>query len=386
MTGSALMDTYRRAPVDLMEGQGSILLDASGRRYVDLVGGIAVCAVGHCHPDVVAAIRTQAGRLVHVSNLYGTLPQRRLADRLAELTGGYRSFLSNSGAEAIECALKLVRKWGREEGRWRVVVASGSFHGRTFGALAATAQPAKQEPFAPMLEGFDVVAFGDADALGAALGPETAAVLLEPIQGESGVLLPPAGYLNRVRELCDAAGVLLVLDEIQTGLGRTGAWFAAQHEGVEPDVVCLAKALGGGLPIGACLARPGVDVLRPGDHASTFGGGPVPCAAATAVLDVIDRDGLVERSGVLGAEVTARLTAALPGVTARGRGMLIALEAPVPVAPEIAATCLARGVLVNDVTPTVVRLAPALNIPDAELDEALTVVVEVTGEAIADAR
>ncbi|MDQ3957192.1 MAG: aminotransferase class III-fold pyridoxal phosphate-dependent enzyme, partial [Actinomycetota bacterium] len=279
----SLMPAYRRWPVRFVEGRGSTLVDSGGREYLDLVAGIAVVGVGHCHPRVTGAIHAQSSRLVHVSNLYETEPARELAHRLAALTGGMRAFFCNSGAEAVECALKLARRHGGA--RRRIVAATGGFHGRTLGALSVTGQPHKQAPFEPLIGAVTHVPFGDARALEASLGDDVAAVLLEPIQGEAGVVVPPDGYLARARAACDATGALLILDEVQTGLGRTGRWFAFEHEGVVPDVVCLAKALGNGLPVGACLARPGVS-FEPGDHGSTFGGGPVVAAAACAVLDV----------------------------------------------------------------------------------------------------
>jgi acetylornithine/N-succinyldiaminopimelate aminotransferase len=380
-SGDWMMNTYKRWPVEFETGRGAILYDTRGRPYIDLVGGIAVATVGHCHPAVVSAISGQAERLIHASNLYSTGPQAALAHRLGELTGGMRSFFCNSGAEAIECALKLARKWGRDRGRNRIIAAASSFHGRTLGALAATGQPAKQEPFAPMLEGIDHVPFGDAPALGEALGSDVAAVVLEPIQGEAGVIVPPAGYLAAVRALCDAAGALLVLDEIQTGLARTGAWFAYQHDDVAPDVLCLAKALAGGLPMGACLAAPEVaDAFVPGDHATTFGGGPVQSAAALATLGVIESEALVARAGELGRRAHARLEGVFGMGRVRGRGLLIGIELERPLARAVAAAALDAGVLVNDCTSHVVRLAPPLVITEDELDDALTVLEKAWGD------
>jgi acetylornithine/N-succinyldiaminopimelate aminotransferase len=372
-----MMQTYKRWPVELVSGDGCRVVDSEGRTYLDLVAGIAVAIVGHAHPSVTAAVADQAATLVHVSNLYATLPQSVLAERLAALTGGRLSFFCNSGAEAIECALKLARKWGGEE-KHRVIATHGSFHGRTFGALAATGQPAKQAPFEPMLPGFDHVPYGDVDALKIALSEEVAAVLLEPIQGESGVVVPPHDYLGAVRALCDEWGALLILDEIQTGLGRTGRWFAHQHNDVEPDVMCLAKGIAGGLPMGVCLATPEVAAaFSVGDHASTFGGGPVQCAAALAVLDVIDNDGLVEHAAETGARVMKELERMATSAHVRGRGLMIGIEFDRPVARDIAAAALDRGVLVNDATPNVVRLTPPLVISDDEIDESLAILEEV---------
>lgn len=365
-----MMATYKPRPVNLVSGRGSTLVDEAGKEYLDLVAGIAVAAVGHCHPRVVAAIAEQAGTMIHVSNLYGSTPQQELAQRLASIMSGRLSFFANSGAEAVECALKLARKFHGGQ-RTNFVSTVGGFHGRTFGALAATGQPAKQAPFEPLVPGFMHVEYGDPDTLEDALDGTVAAVILEPIQGEGGVLVPPDGYLQRAREICDRTGALLILDEVQTGLGRTGSWLAAEHEGVEADIVCLAKALGGGLPIGACLARAEVAAaFTPGDHATTFGGGPVQCAAALAVLEVIEDENLLERARVGGDRLVAGLEALGRG-TVRGRGLLLAFELGAPVAGALASAALERGLLVNEVTPTAVRLTPPLVITDQEIDEAL---------------
>jgi predicted acetylornithine/succinylornithine family transaminase len=378
VTGDMRLNTYTRWPIEFSRGQGSRLFDVEGREYIDLVAGIAVTSVGHSHPRVVGAISRQAQDLIHVSNLYETSPQRHLAQRLGELSSGMSSFFCNSGAESIECALKLARKWG--DGRSRIIAADGSFHGRTFGALAATGQPAKRLAFEPNLPGITHVPYGDIDALRSAIAADVCAVLLEPIQGEAGVVIPPTGYFAEVRHACDEAGVLLILDEVQTGLGRTGRWFAHLHEGVAPDVMCLAKALGSGLPIGACLAAPHVaGAFRPGDHASTFGGGPVVCAAALATLDVLEDEGLVERSARLGAAALDRLGKTVGDrAPVRGKGLLIGIEVGDGKARTVAGRAFDRGVLVNDATPDVVRVCPALNIGEEELDGAL----DVVGEAI----
>ena len=379
LAAPALMDTYRRWPVRFTGGSGCTLVDAGGKRYLDLVGGLAVVSVGHCHPRVTSAIADQAARLVHVSNLYETGPAEELARRLAAVTGGMQSFLCNSGAEAVECALKLARRHGGT--RRRIVAAHGGFHGRTLGALSVTGQPSKRAPFEPLVGEVTHVDYGDAGALEAALGPDVAAVLLEPIQGEAGVLVPPGGYLGAARALCDAAGALLILDEVQTGVGRTGRWFAYEHEDVRPDVVCLAKGLAAGLPIGACLAVPSVAAsFEPGDHGSTFGGGPVPCAAAAAVLDVVEEEGLVERAGAAGARLAAGLARVFGARAVRGRGLLIGVALERPVARALAALALRRGVLVNDAAPNVLRLAPPLVIADDEIDSALSVIEEVWEE------
>jgi predicted acetylornithine/succinylornithine family transaminase len=372
--------TYKRWPVEFVQGEGSRLRAADGREYVDLVAGIAVMNVGHSHPRVIEAMSAQARQLVHVSNLYETAPQQRLAERLGELSSGMRSFFCNSGAESIECAIKLARKWG--DGRSRIVAADGSFHGRTFGALAATGQPAKRAAFEPNLPGIDHVAYGDADALADAIGDDVCAVLLEPIQGEAGVVIPPDGYLTAARRICDDADILLILDEVQTGLGRTGRWFAHLYEDVTPDIMCLAKALAGGLPMGACMATPRVaDAFQPGDHATTFGGGPVVCAAALATLQVLGDEGLVDRSARLGERVLERLSGAVgDAIAIRGRGLLVGIEVGAGKARSVAEAAFDRGVLVNDATPDVVRICPPLNIGEEELDGALDVVGEAIGE------
>ena len=376
-----IIPTYRRWPIEIASGSGCTVVDTTGRSYLDMTAGIAVAAIGHAHPVVAAAIGEQAARLVHVSNLYTTRPQSELSDRLASLTGGMLSFFSNSGAEAVECALKLARKRGGPS-RTRVVATEGGFHGRTFGALSATGQPKKKEAFEPLVPGFTHVAYADVDALEAAMGSDVAAVVLEPIQGEAGVVVPAPGYLAAARELCDRHGSLLVLDEIQTGLGRTGRWFAHQHTDVTPDVMCLAKALAGGLPMGACLATPdAASAFEIGDHATTFGGGPVQAAAALATLDVIENEGLVDNARVMG----TALMDALDGVfgarsQVRGKGLLIGIELDRPLAREIAARCLEHGLLVNDATPSVVRLTPPLVVTANEIDHAMTILEEVWDE------
>ena len=378
-TVTALMDTYRRWPVTFVEGRGCTLTDSDGKQYLDLVAGLAVTSVGHCHPAVTSAVSEQAGRLVHVSNLYETEPAARLALRLASLTGGMQSFLCNSGAEAVECALKLARKHGGS--RRAIVAADGGFHGRTMGALSVTGQPAKRSAFEPLVGDVAHVPFGDADALAAVLAPDVAAVVLEPIQGEAGVIVPPDGYFAAVRNLCDRSGALLVLDEVQTGVGRTGRWFAYEHEGIRPDVLCLAKGLAAGLPIGACLARPEIAAaFVPGDHASTFGGGPVPSAAAIAVLDAIETEGLLERARSAGALLADGLRRVFAGCEVRGRGLLLAVALPRRMARPLAALALQRGLLVNDAAPGVLRVAPPLVVTDEQVELALSILEEAWDE------
>lgn len=371
------MPTYKRWPVEFLSGEGVWLRDSSGDRYLDLMAGIAVASVGHCHPKVTAAISYQAASLVHVSNLYLTRPQAELAGRLSNMTGGMKVFFGNSGAEAVECAIKLARRWG--DAKRTIVATEKGFHGRTLGALAATGQPDKQAPFEPLPLGFVHVPFDDPGALERALDGTVAAVIIEAIQGEAGVIVPSPGYLKDVRDLCDDAGALLIIDEIQTGLARTGRHFAYEHEGVRPDILCLGKALAGGLPMGACLARPEVaDSFQVGDHGSTFGGGPVPSAAALAVLDVIEEEGLCDRAASGGERLMKGLSAIAPeGSVVRGKGLMIGLELPDGGARAVAGACLERKVLVNDIGDRVIRFVPPLVISDEEIDQGLSVLEEV---------
>ncbi|MGH7777200.1 MAG: acetylornithine transaminase [Candidatus Dormibacterales bacterium] len=367
-----LMGTFKRLPVAFVRGRGCSVYDSEGKEYLDLVAGIAVNLLGHAHPGLVRAVAEQVQALVHTSNLYYTLPQLALAERLVSLSFPSRVFFSNSGAEANETAIKTARKWGRTRrgGAYRVITAHGAFHGRTLGALAATGQPKYQERFQPLPEGFDHVPYNDLDALRAATGPETAAVMLEPVMGEVGVVPAAPGYLEGVRAWCDERDLLFILDEVQTGLGRTGRWFAHQHHGVKPDVMTLAKGLGGGVPIGACLAAPRADVLEAGDHGATFGGGPLACAAGLAVLGTIESEGLVGRAERVGAQLAAGL-AELPGVSGvRGRGLMlgVALEGG---ASALQAACLERGLIVNAIGETTLRLVPPLILEPGHVERAL---------------
>ena len=372
------MPTYPPAPVVFVRGEGSRLWDVDGRVYLDFVGGLAVTSLGHCHPAVADALATQARTLLHVSNLYGTVIAPEVATTLDRLLGGGgRVFFANSGAEANECALKLVRKWGGH-GRYGVVSVYGSFHGRTLATLHATGQPAKHEAFQPLPEGFRHVAWGDVAAVAAAVDPTVAAVMVETVQGEGGVNPLPSGYLADLRRLCDERDLLLVIDEVQTGLGRTGAWFGFQHAGVEPDVVTMAKALGNGVPIGACWARAEVaDAFAPGDHATTFGGQPLATAAARAVLAVMEAEDVPARATRAGTRLRAGLET-LPEVDhVRGQGLLLAAELESIPARAAAAAALDAGLLVNPVTPPAVRLAPSLLVSDAEIDEAVSILAGI---------
>lgn len=370
----AVMPTYARLPVEFVRGEGTRLWDSDGNEYLDLLSGISVTQIGHSHPRWVAAVREQAGRLAHVSNLFYSEPGMQLARRLAERSLGGKVFLCNSGAEASECAIKLAR---RQRPGGGFVVVEGGFHGRTMGALSATPQESKQAPFAPLVPGFRAVPRDDPEALAAAVDGSTAAVILEPVQGESGIHPLSAAVLAAARAACDEHGALLVFDEVQCGMGRTGTLWAWQGAGVRPDVMTLAKGLGGGLPIGACVTAPAHgDALRPGDHGSTFAGGPLVAAAAHAVLDVVDDEAFlesVERKGAALAQGLERL-----GLRVRGRGLMLAFEAPD--APELVRRALDEQRLVLNATgPDTVRLLPPLTVSDAELDTALRRIAVLLG-------
>ena len=385
------MNTYPPRPVTFVRGSGSLLWDDQGRRYLDFLSGLAVTSLGHAHPVVAEAICEQASTLLHTSNLFGTVPQVEVAATLDRLVaaGAGRVFFCNSGAEANEAAIKLARKWGGAHGpsgrrsgavgRHVVVSAYGSFHGRTLATLHATGQPAKHEAFQPLPEGFRHVAWQDPVELERAIDASVAAVLLEPVQGEGGVQPAGAEYFAAVRRICDERGVLMMVDEVQTGLGRTGEWFGFQHYGVQPDVVTVAKALGNGVPIGACWARDDVAAaFVPGDHATTFGGQPLAAAAARAVLAVMEEEDVPARARRAGARLTEALEA-VPGVTAvRGLGLLVAAELePDRTAGDVAAAALEAGLVVNAVTPSALRLAPSLLVTDGEIEEAVAILAKV---------
>ncbi len=372
-----LMRTYRRAPVDFVRGEGSRLWDAEGNEYLDFLTGISVCSLGHCHPAVVEAVREQAGRLMHVSNLFYTEPMVRLAARLAESSLGGRVFFANSGTEANECAIKVARKHAHVRGvaEPEIVSFEGDFHGRSYGALAATPGLARNEALGPMLPGFRAVPRNDATALREAVGERTAAVLIEPIQGEAGIHPISDEALLAAREACDEAGALLILDEIQTGVGRTGSLWAYQQTPVRPDVLTSAKALGGGVPIGACIAGPAAaDVLEPGDHGSTFAGGPVAAAAALAVLEAVDDPELLRGVRERGALLRERL-AALDGVReVRGRGLMVGVGLAGGIdAAALGAALLRDGLIVNVPAPGTLRLLPPLPVGEAEIEQAVAI-------------
>lgn len=377
-----LMRTYKRAPVDFVRGEGPLLWDADGKKYLDFLTGISVCSVGHCHPDVVKAVREQAQRLMHVSNLFYTEPMAQLAERLSESSLGGRVFFSNSGTEAIECAIKVARKHAHRRGvaEPEIVSFEGDFHGRSYGALAATPGLAASEALGPMLPGFRAVPDNDAAALREAVGERTAAVLIEPIQGEAGVFPTSEEALLAARAACDEVGALLILDEIQTGIGRTGSLWAYEQTPVRPDILTSAKALGGGVPIGACVTAPvAADVLEPGDHGSTFAGGPVATAAALAVLDVVDDPVLLRHVRELGGYLCESLQG-LDGVReTRGRGLMVGvgLEQGIDAA-AVGADLLERGLVVNVPRPDTLRLLPPLLIDSDHVDIAVGLIGEST--------
>jgi len=366
-----LMQTGRRLPVTFVRGQGCLAYDDAGNEYLDLVAGIAVNLLGHSHPEVVAAVSAQAKTLIHTSNLYYTQPQVDLARRLVELSFPSRVFFCNSGAEANETAIKIARKWGARNraGAHQIITSLGSFHGRTLATVTAGGQPKYSEPFKPLPEGFMHVPYNDLGAINAATSARTVAVMLEPVMGEIGVVPAKAGYLAGVRKWCDEQGLLLILDEVQTGLGRTGRWFAHQHHGITPDVMTLAKGLGGGVPIGACLAAPKADVFEPGDHGSTFGGNPLACAAALAVLKVIERDGLVGHAAEMGGMLNAAIHT-IGGKEIRGLGLMQAVEFAEPRAKAFQQACLEARLIVNAVDDNSVRFVPPLIITAEQIDRA----------------
>ncbi len=369
-----LMSTYKRQPVTFERGEGAWLWDTEGRRYLDALSGVAVCGLGHAHPAVQEAVCEQAGRLVHTSNIYGIALQEQLGERLVRLSGMERAFFCNSGAEANEAAIKLARLYGHRKNVAlpKIAVMDGSFHGRTMATLTATGNPKIQAGFEPLVAGFVRAPYGDLAALEAtATGePDLVAVLVEPVQGEGGINVPPPGYLADLRALCDERGWLLMLDEIQTGMGRTGQMFACQHEEVLPDVMTLAKGLGNGVPIGACLARgAAAELFGPGSHGSTFGGNPLACSAALAVLDVLTEEALPARAAALGADLVTLFRNRLqdvPGVVAvRGKGLMIGIELDRPCA-DLVGQALTEGLLINVTADRVVRLLPPLVLEDEQ--------------------
>ena len=383
-----LFQNYRTQPIALVRGEGTHVWDADGKRYLDFIGGIATVSVGHANPRVRAALVEQAGLLWHASNVYITEPQIRLAEKLVRGSFATRAFFCNSGTEANEAMIKLARHWHVVKGqpeRIDIVCMNNSFHGRTMGALAATGQPKYQQGFGPLPQGFSFVDFGDLAALEKAVSAKTCAVLLEPVQGESGVVMPPAGYLKAVRDLCTRHGALLLLDEVQSGMGRTGKMFCHQHFGFEPDAMSLAKGIAGGMPLGAVLATEELAAtLTPGTHASTFGGNPLATAAACAVVELLE-GGLLEQVVKMGALLSARL-AALPSrnprfAGERGMGLWRAVLLAEDLAPKVVAKARELGLLVNGIGERVLRLAPALTVSETEIEEAVRLLDRSVAEA-----
>jgi acetylornithine/N-succinyldiaminopimelate aminotransferase len=370
---------YGRQPLALARGQGCVVWDADGKRYLDFFAGVAVNNLGHCHPAVVEAVRRQAGELLHVSNHYHTAIEGELAEALTRVSFAERVFLCNSGAEANEAAMKLARRWGwmHGDGRFEILATHGSFHGRTFGTVTATGQEKYHQGYLPLLPGIRLVPFDDVDAMAAAVGPQTIAILVEPIQGEGGVVVPRSGYLRALRDLCDRKQLLLVLDEIQTAFGRTGPLFAYQHDAVVPDIMTLAKALGGGLPIGAmCTTDRIAAAFTPGSHGTTFGGNPLACAAAVAAVRILADPLVLEHARAMGAALHAHLgrLAARHAIVRemRGRGLMGGLLLDRPGA-DVVRRCLDGGLLVNCTAERVVRITPPIVVTQAELDEGIAV-------------
>lgn len=379
-----LLTTYARLPVTLVRGQGTRVWDASGKEYLDLLAGIAVNALGHCHPKLVQAIQEQAATLMHTSGYYYTAPVSRLAEKLVGISGMDRAFFANSGAEANECAFKIARKYGKAHGgagKFGIVAAQKSFHGRTLATVTATGQPKYSEPFAPVLPGISHVPFNDIEALEAAVTDDTCAVLLEPIQGEGGVYPACKTYLEAARALCDQHHALLIFDEVQTGIGRTGKWWAYEHYGVTPDVLTSAKALGGGFPIGACLARgEAAQTLVPGDHGSTYGGNPLACRAALTVLETIEEEHLLANAHAMGAYFVHRLNESpLREKIAdlRAVGLMIGVELVQPDAKRVLNAALENGLLLSAIGDNTLRLVPPLNITQAEIDAAIDILTAI---------
>jgi len=387
-----LMHTYGRLPVTFSHGAGAWLWDTNGRKYLDGLSGVAVCGLGHAHPAIAKAICDQAGKLIHTSNWYQIDLQQKLAGELCRLSGMESVFFSNSGAEANEAAIKLARLYGhqRKIGTPTIIVTEGSFHGRTLATLSATGNRKIQAGFEPLVSGFNRVPYNDLAAISQVgdNNKDVVAVLVEPITGEGGIGIPDAGYLSALRQLCDQRGWLLILDEIQTGMGRTGRWFACQHENVLPDVMTLAKGLGNGVPIGACLARgAAAKVFQPGNHGSTFGGSPLACRAGLAVVETIEQEHLCERAAALGSRILDRLVQQIAGVKGvreiRGKGLMLAIELDRP-CREIMTRALERGLLVNVTADTVVRLLPPLILSDAEADQLVDGLCPVIREFLAE--
>lgn len=385
---TTLMNTYGNRTLTLTKGEASRVWDDHGNSYLDAISGIAVCGLGYSHPAVVTAVSQQAATLMHVSNLYNIPQQQRLADLLIEQSGMQKTFFSNSGAEANEAAIKIARKFGNEKGIQNpsIIVMSNSFHGRTMATLSATGNTKVQIGFEPLVEGFIRVPFNDVAAIKAAATEHSniVAILVEPVQGEGGVRVPASNYLNQLRELCDAHDWLLMLDEIQTGNGRTGTFFAYQHNNILPDVVTTAKGLGNGMPIGACLARgKAAEVLQPGNHGTTFGGNPLACSAGVAVVETLLAENLIARAKTLGEKLLADFKKSLAGndkvVDIRGKGLMIGIELNAP-CPELVEKGRAKGILINVTSVNTIRLLPTFILTDAEAAQLVTTVTELVAE------
>ena len=377
---SVVQNNYGTPSIALVKGKGIVVTDADGKQYLDFLGGIATSVLGHAHPAIVKAVTKQVSTLSHVSNFYAHPNAVQLAEKLTAMTGATNAkvFFCQSGAEANEAALKLSRRTGKI----RVVAAQGAFHGRTMGALSLTGQPAKREPFLPLIKGVKHVPFGDIEAMRKAVTKKTAMVIIEPIMGEAGVIVPPADYLQQIRNLCDEKGALLVIDAVQTGMGRTGDWFGYEYSGITPDVITLAKGLGGGLPLGAMIALgKAADLFQPGDHGSTFGGNPVTTAAGLAAINFIETQKILAKVEKQGAELMQEL-ALVPGVSeVRGAGLLLGIELTTATASDIATALRDAGVLVNAANATTIRIAPALIVTDAQVKKFISIFKKVMNDA-----
>ena len=377
---SVVQNNYGTPGIALVKGKGIVVTDADGKQYLDFLGGIATSVLGHAHPAIVKAVTKQVSTLSHVSNFYAHPNAVQLAEKLTAMTGATNAkvFFCQSGAEANEAALKLSRRTGKI----RVVAAQGAFHGRTMGALSLTGQPAKREPFLPLIKGVKHVPFGDIEAMRKAVTKKTAMVIIEPIMGEAGVIVPPADYLQQIRNLCDEKGALLVIDAVQTGMGRTGDWFGYEYSGITPDVITLAKGLGGGLPLGAMIALgKAADLFQPGDHGSTFGGNPVTTAAGLAAINFIETQKILAKVEKQGAELMQEL-ALVPGVSeVRGAGLLLGIELTTATASDIATALRDAGVLVNAANATTIRIAPALIVTDAQIKKFISIFKKVMNDA-----
>ncbi|MFM2154796.1 MAG: hypothetical protein RL382_697 [Actinomycetota bacterium] len=377
---SVVQNNYGTPAITLTKGKGIVVTDADGKVYLDFLGGIATSILGHAHPAIVKAVTKQVSTLGHVSNFYAHPNAITLAEKLVAMTGekSAKVFFCQSGAEANEAAFKLSRRTGKV----RAVAAQGAFHGRTMGALSLTGQPSKREPFLPLIKGVKHVPYGDIEAMRKAVSKKTAMVIIEPIMGEAGVIVPPIDYLQQLRAICDDKGALLVIDAVQTGMGRTGDWFGYEYSGITPDVITLAKGLGGGLPLGAMIALgKAADLFQPGDHGSTFGGNPVTTAAGLAAIDVIESKKLLNKVKKQGDYLIQEL-ALIPGIKEiRGAGLLIGIELEELKAPEIATAMRDAGVLVNAANPTTIRIAPALIVTDAQIKKFISIFKKVTSDA-----